>query len=378
MRRKAWARNVFLFTVALCLALSAQQALAFAKSRQALAVGRADEILKVADECLAEIATFEATVQPLLGSDDGKKVAGDPIQLARFRAVADKDRPGKDAVERLRGAVETLIAPTRAAQANARDASKPGETIAEELDRIAALLATQKKAWAQDRRTVEAIVADAKRSARPAATQSLDQAVHADAEAEALALATATEKERARVRTETNAKLVKEAGELERKIEEAKLEKLRAAKQAEADRIKTDTGIVTQKGKDAVLDEKAKTERERLVKKANTEEVKQALAPFLTPGYAQPDSFQLLKRTVKKEPVSLGKLKAAGALEKTIAGLQNLVFVGSALSDDIRPRWKHGHYAPDWSSGQQEQFQKAQDLLNELGTVMVEEGLLAK
>ena len=29
MRRKAWARNVFLFTVALCLALSAQQALAF-------------------------------------------------------------------------------------------------------------------------------------------------------------------------------------------------------------------------------------------------------------------------------------------------------------------------------------------------------------
>ena len=48
------------------------------------------------------------------------------------------------------------------------------------------------------------------------------------AEAEALALANATEKERIKVRAEMKEKQVKEAGELERKIEEAKIEKPRA------------------------------------------------------------------------------------------------------------------------------------------------------
>ena len=54
--------------------------------------------------------------------------------------------------------------------------------------------------------------------------------MRADAEAEALALATATEKERTKVRAEMKEKQVKEAGELERKIEEAKIEKLRGTK----------------------------------------------------------------------------------------------------------------------------------------------------
>jgi len=53
-------------------------------------------------------------------------------------------------------------------------------------------------------------------------------------------------------------KQVKEAGELERKIEEAKIEKLRATKLAEADRIQTDASITTQNGKDVVAEEKAK------------------------------------------------------------------------------------------------------------------------
>ena len=53
-------------------------------------------------------------------------------------------------------------------------------------------------------------------------------------------------------------KQVKEAGELERKIEEARIEKLRATKLAEADRIQTDAGITTQNGKDVVAEEKSK------------------------------------------------------------------------------------------------------------------------
>ena len=95
-------------------------------------------------------------------------------------------------------------------------------------DRLATQLAGLKRVWEQDRRAVDAIVGDSKRGKNAVAAQTLDQAVRADAEAEALALATATEKERTNVRAEMKEKQVKEAGELERKIEEAKIEKLRA------------------------------------------------------------------------------------------------------------------------------------------------------
>jgi len=172
----------------------------------------------------------------------------------------------------------------RASQAKAKDGSNPSDQVTGELDRLATQLAGLKRVWEQDRRTVDAIVGDSKRGKNAAASQTLDQVVRADAEAEALALATATEKERAKVRAEMKEKQVKEAGELERKIEEAKIEKLRSVKLAEADRIQTDAGITTQKGKDVVAEEKAKVERERFLKKAKTNEVKQALAPFVTPG----------------------------------------------------------------------------------------------
>ncbi len=359
-----------------------QQALAFAKTRQALAVARADDVTRLADECLSEIAAFDATVQPLLAGDDGKKVAGDPVQLARFRAVYEKDRPGKDVAERMRRAANDLIAPVRASQSNAKDGSNPSELVAGELDRLAAQLAGLKRVWEQDRRTVDAVVADAKRGKHPAAAQTLDQAVRADAEAEALALATATEKERARVRAELKERQVKEAGELERRVEEAKLEKLRATRLAEAGRIQTDADITREKGKDAAAVEKAKLEKERLLKKAQTNEVKQALAPFLTAGYHQParqsGGAVFMVRAVKKEPLSLAKLQAIGGLEQTITGLQELAGVACNKDDDVRPRWGCGGYAPWWSTGQQEVVQKAQDLLIELGPVLVEEGLLAK
>ncbi len=359
-----------------------QQSLAFAKTRQALAVARADDVTRLADECLAEIAAFDATVQPLLAGDDGKKVAGDPIQLARFRAVYEKDRPGKDVAERMRRAATDLIAPVRASQTIAKDASNPSDQVSGELDRLATQLAGLKRVWEQDRRTVDAIVSDSKRGKQPAAAQTLDQAVRADAEAEALALATATEKERAKVRAEMKEKQVREAGELERKIEEAKIEKLRSTKLAEADRIQTDAGITAQKGKDVVADEKAKVERERLRKKAQTPEVKQALAPLLTPGYHQPFRYKAgalgIERTAKKQPVSFSRLQEVGALEQTIQGLGELADITGSRDDDVRPRLKLPDYTTHWSTSQQEKIQKVQDLLIELGPVLVEEGLLSK
>ena len=101
-----------------------------------------------------------------------------------------------------------------------------------------------KRVWEQDRRTVDAIVGDSKRGKNAAAAQTLDQAVRAGAAAQTLDLATATEKERAKVRAEMKEKQVKEAGELERKIEEARIEKLRATKLAEPSSLRWVMSVV--------------------------------------------------------------------------------------------------------------------------------------
>ncbi len=355
-----------------------QQALAFAKTRQKLVVDQGDAVIHLADECQREITAFDAVLQPLLNGDDGKKVAGHPAQLTRFRAVLEKDRPAKEGAERCRRSAESLIAPVRVSLGNPKDGSNPMDAITIELDRLTAEITRVKRAWEQDRRTIEAIVADARRGAWSPSSRTLDQALRADAEAEALALATALEKERSRVREEENAKLVKETGEHERKIEEAKREKLRAAKTAEAKRIERDAEITVQKAKEAVEQEKAKAERDRLLKKANTAEVKQALAPFLAPGFTQPHGSRAFERSVNKQPVSLRALKTAGALDQTVKGLEELTYIASSPRDNERPRWGYQPASHLWTGDDQTSIKKAQDLLNELGPVMVEEGLLAK
>ena len=66
-------------------------------------------------------------------------------ELARFRAVYEKDRPGKDVAERLRLAHSDLAAPVWASQASAKDGSNPSDQVTGELERLATQLAGLKK-----------------------------------------------------------------------------------------------------------------------------------------------------------------------------------------------------------------------------------------
>jgi len=76
--------------------------------------------------------------------------------------------------------------------------------------------------------------------------------------------------------------------------------------------------------------------------------------------------------------VSLSRLQEVGALEQTIQGLGELADITGSKADDVRPRHVLPAYTSWWSTSQQEKIQKAQDLLIELGPILVEEGLLAK
>jgi hypothetical protein len=55
-----------------------------------------------------------------------------------------------------------------------------------------------------------------------------------------------------------------------------------------------------------------------------------------------------------------------------------LADITGSKADDVRPRLVLPAYTDWWSTAQQEKIQKVQDLLIELGPVLVEEGLLSK
>ena len=100
--------------VAANAAATEKQAIAFARSKQKLTVDLGDDVLRNLDECLAEIQGFEKLTNGLLVSDDGKRIAGDPSLLKRFRLIYAKERPARTRVERYRETVVEMTLPPTA------------------------------------------------------------------------------------------------------------------------------------------------------------------------------------------------------------------------------------------------------------------------
>jgi hypothetical protein len=109
----------------------------------------------------------------------------------------------------------------------------------------------------------------------------------------------------------------------------------------------------------------------RLRAKASSAEVQSALSPFITPGLWKIGGGV----TNEKRPHSFNALKNSGALDPSVSGLQKLATIARGPVDKIRPRWKMG---PTFYNNpvQAEKVREAQQLLIELGEVLVEMGLL--
>ena len=78
--------------------------------------------------------------------------------------------------------------------------------------------------------------------------------------------------------------------------------------------------------------------------------------------------------------MSFGALRANGALERTVEGRARLVQIAAGMPEEgnDRPRWNFPRNAAFWSPETMRFVTEAQDLLIQLGPVMVREGLLAE
>ena len=111
-----------------------------------------------------------------------------------------------------------------------------------------------------------------------------------------------------------------------------------------------------------------------LRKKASEAAVQVKLAPaFIQKGYWQIEGY-----STEPKPLSFTTLRSMGALDNSIKGMGTLIRIAMRLDDKVRPRWKlvgGSAYFQKYPESM-EKVKEAQNLLIELGPVLVEMGKL--
>jgi hypothetical protein len=219
----------------------------------------------------------------------------------------------------------------------------------------------------------EAVVADELRLAEQTAWAARTNALVTTADANAVATKAQAEAEAAAMITRARAEAEKIIAAANREAEETrrKLAEEEAARDREWQQRLADLKLLAATNQVVA---QAKTNQARNVElrqKAATPDVQLALAPFITPGYSQVQGMG-----IELKPLSYSALDGAGALAPDIRGLTHLLTIAWTSKDKVRPRWKLNPTLFTRHPDQIEKVKQAQDLLIELGPVLVEMGQL--
>jgi len=115
--------------------------------------------------------------------------------------------------------------------------------------------------------------------------------------------------------------------------------------------------------------------QERLLKQVESLEVQRLLLALFEPGYWEPGSYHGSDR---RQPMSLNALSEFDALTPTTHGQSRLLFVLTTTDDKVRTRWPLSKRLDSITPEQRDTLVQAQDLLIKLGPTMVKEELLSK
>ncbi len=310
---------------------------------------------------------WDQRIRQLLSDDDGKRIATDPILVESAAVLLDNKKSTREYVINTKANLDGLLeASTKAAEE--RPHLTPSSGVFEDVDRYLQAAKAVLEAWETDRRSLEALMQEAK--GKDPGTIILAEAIKERIAARDRARTEAVAKAQSLAFEETSKKLADVQAALIRQkalMETAKLEE--AAHEA---RIREQANLVAQA---------AKREKEALIQKYENAlpDIKSYLAAFISPGYAQPRGTAL-ETTDKKGPMSYGRLKAAGALKPGTGGLKTLTLIGSAFTND-RNKSRFPEFLgsdAEWRKIDQAFIQRAQEMLIEFGPLMVEKGLLAE
>lgn len=359
------------------------------ESKRALAVNRQNEVLaqaRVATNALGQLVTQvsalidEATA--LKTSEDGKRVALHRQLVSQARAFYEIQLPTLPQLDELTTKLESARRIEQQLVSHLGTAFEPEAATSVEAQNLAVSANQYLQKVTQTRAILTSLLQESKvkftKGAVDANSPTLEDAITHLTGSEAalarqnLADKTAEAKDQA---TETVAK-----AEAERIISEAKqeAEKIRAEaeeKKAELEMElaikKADQQTKAAKTKVAVQSAADEAQKVQLRKKASETQVQQKLAPFTTPGYWQLNTFSL-----DKKPMSFSKIQGTGALEATQKGGATMALIVSTSADKVRPRWNVNPHLYTKSPAAIEKIREAQQLLIELGPILVEMGKL--
>lgn len=367
------------------------------------------------------LTAHHARLEGLLTSDDGKRVAQDPIAFMGFVRLQEQPIFSMEEVKVRRRNAETMLDAlkhelTRPTVGWLPDDAQRRENdglyfwAKERLDQI-----EQQQAW------LATTLAKAPKDTNVASAKTLD-AVLREYKSRQMELWAKARVEGEAAATDESRRMVSESARVA-ELDRAKAEAERLLKEARAEIAAMKAQFdIEQKARDADLkkqlleahvkhqDEVARLERELKVAQARRDaadvqaeleknqieaqsekskqlarcrdpEVRSLLAPFLAQGYWQPGDKKGAA-SIDKTPISLSKLRSFGALAPDAKGLQKLLECGTNRyhyhrADTIRPRWGYDPKLNQNGPDAIEELKKAQSLLNELGEAMVELNMLA-
>jgi hypothetical protein len=347
----------------------AKVAAAKVSQRRTLDIG--DEVLTAANEGHFEATQWDSEFASILDGDTGRRIATKPELVKAFRAVTEVDRPSKAEFEQFKVLATTALEPVNKASANPENTWDNLSDTSKVLIALRADARSRRDAARAARSRMQSVVSLAKRDhvgELPPGSKSLQEAIRGleQQEAEELAVAVQAAREKAREEVKmllatTAAENVRLAGQAEAKREAAKAEAVRTKIELEAEAVRI------------------KVAKDRLRAKLESPEVLLDLAIFTAKGYTQPGQggTGVFEKTDVFGPVSFTRLKTGGYLDPTADGLKKLLRLGAepSMSND-RPKWKFNAFRLDQSN--EAYLKRVQGLLVELGSVMVEDNLLAR
>jgi len=367
------------------------------------------------------LTAYQARLEGLLTSDDGKRVAHDPIAFMGFIQLQEQPMVSLEEVKVRKRNAETMLdalkqeltRPTVGWLPNEAQRRENAELYFWARERLAQI--EQQQAWLAT--TLARLPKDASLESmktldaalRENASLPIDRKSKARVEGEAAAMeesrrmmsesARIAQLERSNAEAE---RLLKEARgeiaamkaqfEIEQKARDADLKKQlveaevkhhdevarleRELKVAQARRDAADVQAELEKNQI-----QAQSEKSKLLARCRDPEVRSLLAPFLAEGYWQPGDRKGAA-SIDKTPISLSKLRSFGALAPDAKGLQKLLECGTNpyqyhRADNIRPRWGYVAKLNQNTPDAIEELKKAQGFLIELGDAMVELKMLA-
>ena len=309
---------------------------------------------------------WTSDIARLSSEDDGRRIAGSPVQLERYAVLLKRKCPVNAEPDSLRQRLQALQATFNATSEGTILERIPNSV--EALDRLLSDSARLVEFLRERDRMLDAIVEDSREI--PPADSSLSEAL--------AGFLAERESENVRLIAERIADAKQESTSQVAVAEESK-------KQAESD-LRNARRQLAESGSPAPVDSTDVSSSERQVTRAEFQAelpaIRQLLSPFISPGYVQPVTSTDFRQSTSKSPVSLSVLKKSGALDADDKGLLALLRIGGSRQEgraNDRPlgSFPQFHSELDLSKSRiRASLTRAQTLLRDYGEFMIEDGLL--